>query len=66
MRFAELFDQRKKLRTFVAKVKLRQPSGAYTIIDTTVQARNQQVARQLLRKQYGGQDVVVGSPKELK
>lgn len=65
MRFHE-FIKKKKLRTFTAKVKLPQLGGSSIIVDTTVMARNQQMARQLLRKQYGGSRVIVGQPRELK
>jgi len=57
--------RRPVLKTFAAKVQLRQP-GYRNIIDTTVQARNAEMARRLLRQQYGGRNVIVGQPRELK
>ena len=57
--------RRPVLKTFAAKVQLRQP-GYRNIIDTTVQARNAEMARRLLRQQYGDRNVIVGQPRELK
>jgi hypothetical protein len=53
------------LKTYAAKVQLRQP-GYKNIIDTTVQARNPEMARRLLRQQYGSRNVIVGQPREIK
>jgi len=53
------------LRTYTAKVQLKQP-GYKNIIDTTVQARNPEMARRLIRQQYGDRNVMVGQPRELK
>ena len=53
------------LRTYVARVKLKQP-GYKNIIDTTVTARNPEMARRLIRQQYGGRNVIVGQPREIK
>jgi 5'(3')-deoxyribonucleotidase len=53
------------LRTYTAKVQLKQP-GYKNIIDTTVQARNPEMARRLIRQQYGDRNVIVGQPRELK
>lgn len=53
------------LKTYAAKVQLRQP-GYKNIIDTTIQARNPEMARRLLRQQYGSRNVIVGQPRELK
>lgn len=52
------------LRTYTAKVKLRQP-GYLTMIDVTVQARNPEMARRILRQQYSA-NAIVGQPKELR
>jgi hypothetical protein len=53
------------LRTYAAKVRLKQ-TGYENIIDTTVQARNPEMARRLIRQQYGDRNVIVGQPRELK
>ena len=53
------------LKTYAAKVQLRQP-GYKNIIDTTVQARNPEMARRLLRQQYGSRNVIVGQPREIR
>jgi hypothetical protein len=53
------------LKTYAAKVQLRQP-GYKNIIDTTIQARNPEMARRLLRQQYGSRNVIVGQPRELR
>ena len=55
----------KKLKTYAVKVKL--PQLGYTnIVDTTVQARNQEMARRLIRAQYGNRVVLIGQPRLLK
>lgn len=66
MRLDEIASRKKKLplRTYAAKVKLRQ-SGYTNMVDTTVQARSPEMARRLLRKQFGGRQAVVGQPREL-
>lgn len=53
------------LRTYAAKVRLKQP-GYENIIDTTVVARNPEMARRLIRQQYGNRNVLVGQPREIK
>lgn len=53
------------MRTYAAKVKLRQP-GYTNIVDTTVMARTPEMARRLLRRIYGGRSAVVGQPRELR
>lgn len=54
-----------RLKTYA--VKLRLPQQGYTnIIDTTVQARNPEMARRILRQQYGDSKVIVGQPRLLK
>jgi hypothetical protein len=57
--------QRRGLKTYAAKIKLRQ-IGYVNIIDTTVQARTPEMARRLLRQLYGDRHVIVGQPRELK
>ena len=61
---ADEFTQR-KLKTYAVKLKLKQP-GYTNMVDTTVMARNPEMARRLLRQQYGDKHVVVGQPKELR
>lgn len=63
MRAAEITI--KKLKTYAVKLKLKQ-TGYNNIVDTTVMARNPEMARRLLRQQYGDKHVVVGQPKELR
>lgn len=53
------------LRTFAAKVRLKQ-QGYANIIDTTVVARNAEMARRLIRQQYGDHNVMVGQPREIR
>ena len=63
MRASELLN--KKLKTYAVKLKLQQP--VYTTqVDTTVQARNPEMARRLLRQQYGDKHILVGQPRELR
>lgn len=64
MRYADIL-KKSKLKTYIAKIKLKQP-GYTNMIDTTVMARNPEMARRLLRKQYGDKNIIVGQPRELK
>ena len=63
MRASELL--KKRLKTYAAKVRLKQP-GYTNIIDTTIQARNPEMARRLLRQQYVAQSSLVGQPREIR
>jgi hypothetical protein len=53
------------LKTFMVKLRLKQ-SGHVQQFNTTIQARNSQQARQLLRAQYNNPNVLVGQPREIK
>lgn len=53
------------LRTYAIKVQLKN-TRYKNIIDTTIQARNAEMARRLIRQQYGDRNVIVGQPRELK
>lgn len=63
MRASELL--KKRLKLYAAKVKLKQP-GYTNIIDTTIQARNPEMARRLLKQQYGPSSSLVGQPREIR
>ena len=54
------------LKTYVVKIRIPSPSGNKTPVDTTVQARNPEMARRILRHQYGDSNVVIGQPRLLK
>lgn len=54
-----------RLKTYLVKLKLRQ-LGYTQIINTTLQARNPDQARKILRAQYNKKDIIVGNPRELK
>lgn len=54
-----------RLKTYI--VKLRLPQAGYTQhMDTTIQARNPEQARRMVRAQYGSRTVIVGQPRELR
>ena len=57
--------KKKSLKTYVVKLKLQQ-KGSPMIMDTTVQARNPQMARIIVKQQYGSGHVMIGQPRELK
>jgi hypothetical protein len=67
MKAQEFLKSLKKsgLKTFAVKIKLRQP-GYTNIIDTTVQARNAEMARRILKSQYNNPNVIIGQPREVK
>lgn len=54
------------MRTYQVRIQFRQPSGVMQQMDTTVQARNPEMARRMLRAQYSNPRVLVGQPKEIK
>lgn len=53
------------LNTYRVRLRLRQP-GNDMLMWTTVQARNQDQARRIVRGQYGDRNVIVGNPKLLR
>jgi len=53
-----------KLKVYQAKIKLKQP-GSSVLIDVTVNARNSDMARKLLRQLYG-QTSLVSNVKEIR
>ncbi len=65
MRASEITRRKSKMKTYQARVKLKQ-SGYTNIIDTTVMAINPEMARRLIRQQYGDRNVLVGQPREMK
>ena len=55
-------DLKRPLVTYL--VRLRLPQGGYSIMmDTTVQARTAEMARRMVRAQYGARSVLVGQPR---
>ena len=65
MRASEIVRKKNKLKTYHARLKLKQP-GYTNIIDTTIIAKNPEMARRLIRQQYGDRNVLVGQPREIK
>lgn len=61
--FAKLPKHR--LKTYSARIRLQQ-TGYQNIIDATIQARNPEMARRMLRQLYGGRANLIGQPKEIK
>jgi len=61
MRFEELTKQ---FKFFKAKVKIRQPPYSQ-LIDTTINAKYREMARRLLRAQYG-KNSIIGTVTEIK
>ena len=52
------------LKTFAVRLRLKQ-TGYVQQIDTTVQARTANQARQIIRAQYNNKNVLVGQPHEI-
>jgi hypothetical protein len=69
MRASELYSKSKNQATqyklWTAPVRIRQP-GYTGRIDVTVTASSMQMARQLMKAQYGVQDWQIGSTTEVK
>lgn len=61
MKFEEITGQ---FKFFAAKVKIKQTSYSQ-IIDTTVTAKNQEMARRLIKAQYG-KTALVSNVREIK
>lgn len=55
----------KNLRPFRVRLRLKQP-GYTQQLDTTVMARNPEMARRILRNQYDDANVVMGTPREIR
>lgn len=64
MRASDFLSHGARLKTYVVRVKLRQ-IGYIQQMDTTVQARNPEQARRIIRQQYDNKNVIVGQPREL-
>lgn len=58
-------DITKPYKIFIARVFVKQP-GYTGSMDVTVTAQNLFMARQLMKRQYGITDNVIGSIRELK
>jgi len=52
------------IKTFVVRIRL--PQRTNNIFQTTIQARNAEQARRLIRALYGDSRVLIGQPKEIK
>jgi len=62
---AQEFQTRPPLKTYRVRLKLQQ-KGYTQQMDTTVMARNAEMARRVIRAQYLNPNVLVGQPKEVK
>lgn len=54
----------RQYKFFAAKVKVKQPNYSQ-IIDTTVTAKTQEMARRLIKAQYG-KDALISNVREIK
>lgn len=61
MRWEELTNQ---FKFFAAKVRIKQANYSQ-VIDTTVNAKNQEMARRLIKAQYG-KNALVSNVREIK
>jgi hypothetical protein len=52
------------LQTYVVKLRLPR-MGHSVMMDTTVQARTPEMARRMVRAQYGSRSVLVGQPRRI-
>lgn len=65
MRFNDFRSPTARLKTYVVRLRLKQ-KGYVQQMDTTVQARNPEQARRMVRAQYDNKNVMVGQPREIK
>jgi hypothetical protein len=56
--------RRRPLITYLVRLRLHQ-GGYHTMMDTTVQARTAEMARRMVRAQYGSQSILVGQPRRI-
>jgi hypothetical protein len=63
MRAADLV---KNLNTYLVRIRLPQVAGNKIHMDTTVQARTPEMARRMIRAQYGDRAVLVSQPRLIK
>ncbi len=54
-----------RMKTYLVRIRLQQ-TGYTQHMDTTVQARNPEQARRMIRMQYNNKNVIVGQPRELR
>lgn len=66
MRAKDILPPSQRLKTYAVKLKIKQVSGITNQIDTTVMARNPEMARRMIRSLYGNTHIIVGQPRELK
>jgi hypothetical protein len=52
------------LTTYAVKIRLPQ-QGYSTIMDTTVQARTPEMARRMIRAQYGHRTALISQPRRI-
>jgi hypothetical protein len=55
----------KNLNTYAVRIRLPQ-QGYKVMMDTTVQARTPEMARRMIRAQYGSQTALVSQPRLIK
>ena len=56
---------KKPLDTFLLRIRLPQVGGYTRIMEVSLQARNHEMARRVVRAQYGDRAVIVGNPKKI-
>lgn len=56
---------KRPLDTFLIRVRLPQVGGYTRIMEISVQARNHEMARRIVRAQYGDRTAIVGNPKKI-
>ena len=64
MRAQDFLSHTARMKTYVVRLRLKQP-GYTQHMDTTVMARNPEQARRIIRQQYDDRNVIVGQPREL-
>lgn len=62
MRAADFLSHR-KLRTYLVRLRISNQKGRKDLLNTTVQARNAEQARRIIRTQYNDPNIMVGQPK---
>lgn len=65
MKIRDLLSHTGRMKTYVVRLKMRQ-KGYTQQMDTTVQARNPEQARRIIRNQYNDRNIIVGQPRELR
>lgn len=65
MRADDFLSHGVRMKTYLVRLKTKQ-TGYTQILDSTVQARNPEQARRIIKNLYNNSHIIVGQPRELR